>query len=175
LRSGAAYVPSIANVPDSHDTCGADELRRFGSIEIDEGSVLQFSHGIIGFPEEREFVLIPHSTTGFLAWLQSVRTPGLALPVVSAHAFGEKYPDVPVEAAAEAAGVGSADDDVALMVVLCAPQGQPATVNLLAPIVVNATTRTGAQIVLDGSRFTTRELFIRQAEPEAPKAQAAAE
>lgn len=148
--------------------------RRFGDIEIDDESVLQFSQGIIGFPEEREFVLIPHSSTGFLAWLQSVRTPGLALPVVSAHAFGEKYPDVPVEPAAEAAGVGSTAEDVAVMVVLCAPQGQPATVNLLAPIVVNATTRTGAQVILDGSRFTTRELFIRQ-EPEAAKAQAAAE
>ena len=151
------------------------ESRRFGSIDIDQESVLQFSQGIIGFPEEHEFVLIPHSSTGFLAWLQSVKTPGLALPVVSAHAFGEKYPDVPVEPTAEAAGVGSTSEDVAVMVVLCAPQGQPATVNLLAPIVVNAATRTGAQIILDGSRFTTRELFIRQPEPEAAKAQAAAE
>jgi flagellar assembly factor FliW len=148
--------------------------QRFGALEIGEEQVLQFPEGIIGFPNEREFVLIPHNATGFLAWLQSTRSPAIALPVVSAHAFGSKYPDVSIEAEANALGLG--EDDVALMVVLSAPQGQPATVNLLAPILVNVTTRRGAQIILDGSRFSTRELFIREQEPELPKpAQAAAE
>jgi flagellar assembly factor FliW len=53
------------------------------------------------------------------------------------------------------------------MVVLCALSGQPATVNLLAPIVVNASTRTGAQVILEGTRFSTREFF---ALPEAVRA-----
>jgi len=148
--------------------------QRFGALEIGEEQVLQFPEGIIGFPNEREFVLIPHNSTGFLAWLQSTRSPAIALPVVSAHAFGSKYPDVSIEAEANALGLG--EEEVALMVVLSAPQGQPATVNLLAPILVNVTTRRGAQIILDGSRFSTRELFIREQEAELPKAaQAAAE
>lgn len=151
------------------------QSRRFGSIEIDDESVLTFPEGIIGFPDEHAFVLIPHNSGGFLAWLQSARSPDLALPVVSAHAFGDKYPDVPVEPAAEAAGLGTNVEDIAVLVVLCAPQGQPATVNLLAPIVVNVATRRGAQLILDGSRFTTRELFIRGPESIAPKAEAAAE
>ncbi|HEY8947085.1 MAG TPA: flagellar assembly protein FliW [Polyangiaceae bacterium] len=152
------------------------QSRRFGSIEIDEENVLTFPQGIIGFPEESKFVLVPHNAGGFLAWLQSARSPDMALPVVSAHAFGDKYPDVPVEPAAHAAGLGPNLDDMAVLVVLCAPTGQPATVNLLAPIVVNVATRSGAQVILDGSRFTTRELFIRPPEPvEAPKTQAAAE
>ena len=149
--------------------------QRFGALEIGEEQVLHFPEGLVGFPNEREFVLIPHNSTGFLAWLQSMRSPAVALPVVSAHAFGSKYPDVSIEGATSALGLGNESDDVALMVVLSAPQGQPATVNLLAPILVNVTTRRGAQIILEGSRFSTRELFIREQEPEAPKAQAAAE
>lgn len=149
--------------------------QRFGALEIGEEQVLQFPEGLIGFPNEREFVLIPHNSTGFLAWLQSTRSPAIALPVVSAHAFASKYPDVSIEGATTALGLGNDSDDVALMVVLSAPQGQPATVNLLAPILVNVATRRGAQIILDGSRFSTRELFIREQEPEAAKAQAAAE
>lgn len=151
------------------------QSRRFGSIEVDEDSILTFAHGIIGFPEENRFVLLPHSAGGFLGWLQSLKSPDLALPVVSAHVFGEKYPDVPVEPAAEAVGLGGSIEDISVLVVLCAPGGQPATVNLLAPIFVNVTTLAGAQVILDGSRFTTRELFIRPPEAEAPKAQAAAE
>ncbi|MGC4092237.1 MAG: flagellar assembly protein FliW [Polyangiaceae bacterium] len=149
--------------------------QRFGALEVEEDQVLQFSAGVIGFPNEREFVLVPHNASGFLAWLQSTKTPALALPVVSAHAFGDKYPDVDIEPALTNADLGESLEESALMVVLCAPQGQPATVNLLAPIIVNAATRRGAQVILEGSRFTTRELFIRESEPESPKAQAAAE
>ncbi len=150
--------------------------QRFGALEIQEDQVLDFATGVIGFPNERRFVLVPHNGTGFLAWLQSTETPALALPVVSAHAFGAKYPDVDIAQALSDVGLAGALEDVALMVVLCAPQGLPATVNLLAPIIVNVATRRGAQVILEGSRFTTRELFIREQDTaEAPKAQAAAE
>jgi flagellar assembly factor FliW len=149
--------------------------QRFGALEVAEDQVLDFAEGIIGFPNERKFVLIPHNSTGFLAWLQSAQSPALALPVVSAHAFGEKYPDVAIEPGAAALGLGRVAEDMALMVVLSAPQGQPATVNLLAPILVNVATRKGAQLILEGSRFSTRELFIREPEADAPRPQAAAE
>lgn len=149
--------------------------RRFGALAIDDEQVLEFPDGVIGFPNERSFVLVPHNSSGFLAWLQSTTEPDLALPVVSAHAFGAKYPDIDLEALLAGSKVGNSLEDIALMVVLCAPQGLPATVNLLAPIVVNVTTRRGAQVILEGSRFTTRELFIREQEPEAAKPLAAAE
>jgi flagellar assembly factor FliW len=45
-------------------------------------------------------------------------------------------------------------------VILSAPRGQPATVNLLAPLVVNADTRNGAQVILENTRFSARELFV---------------
>src|SRR5690349_1521911 len=125
--------------------------QRFGAIEVEEDQVIHFPEGIIGFPEERSFVLIPHNSAGFLAWLQSARTPAVALPVVSAHAFGSRYPDVDVTSLAVAYGLGDVSEDVALMVVLCAPHGQPATVNLLAPILVNVATHRGAQVILEGS------------------------
>jgi flagellar assembly factor FliW len=50
-------------------------------------------------------------------------------------------------------------DDFAVLAVLSAPRSQPATVNLLAPLLINSVTRRGAQVFLEGSRFTTRELF----------------
>ena len=147
------------------------ESQRFGTLEINDDELLSFPEGVIGFPSEQRFALVPHHGSGYIAWLQSVSTPGLAFPVVSAHAFGDKYPDVPVLGAAEDAGLQGPDDALAVMVVLCALSGQPATVNLLAPIVVNATTRTGAQVILEGTRFSTREFF---ALPDAAREQAPA-
>ena len=141
--------------------------QRFGVVELDDDAILNFPEGIIGFPKEQSFALIPHLGSTYLAWLQSLNKPELAFPVVSAHYFSDRYPDVPVGPAAHAAGVSGAEDEFAVLVVLCAPIGQPATVNLLAPIVVNSETRKGAQVILEGSRFSTREIFVAPA-PAAP-------
>jgi flagellar assembly factor FliW len=146
------------------------ESQRFGTLDINEDELLSFPEGVIGFPREQRFALVPHHGSGYIAWLQSVTTPELAFPVVSAHAFGDKYPDVPVLASAREAGLEGPEEALAVMVVLCALANQPATVNLLAPIVVNATTRTGAQVILEGTRFSTREFF---ALPDAAREKAA--
>lgn len=132
---------------------------RFGSIEAGPEESIELPGGIVGFPNEKEFVLIPHGRSSTLGWLQSKNTPAFALPVVSAHGFGNLYPDVPLDDVARQVGAIEADDEVAVLVVLSAPNAGPATVNLLAPIVVNVATRKGAQLLLEGTRFSTRELF----------------
>jgi flagellar assembly factor FliW len=130
---------------------------RFGNIEVDDSDALQFPEGIVGFPTERSFVLLRHRENSPIAWLQSVVTPELAFPVVSieALAIDRPYP-----------GVTKPYDEAnphAVMAVLCAPAGGQATVNLLAPIVVNAVTRVGAQVFLEDATFSTTEPFaLRQ-------------
>ncbi|MGC4064339.1 MAG: flagellar assembly protein FliW [Polyangiaceae bacterium] len=133
---------------------------RFGAIEVDTADVLSFPTGIVGFPRETEFVLIRKADSQVVGWLQSVHTSYLTLPVVSAHVLAPRYPDVAIEPFAERAGLGSDLEELAVLAVLSAPPGQPATVNLMAPVIVNAVTRVGAQVLLEGTRFTTRELFI---------------
>jgi flagellar assembly factor FliW len=129
-------------------------------VEVPEENLIHFKSGIIGFTKESKFALIPHGQSTLIAWLQSAQTPGLAFPVVSAHGLVLDYPDVPLEPVAEKAGLGGTSDDFAVLAVLCATQLQPATVNLLAPLLINSVTRQGAQVFLEGSRFTTRELFV---------------
>ena len=55
-----------------------------------------------------------------------------------------------------------------MLAVLSAPRGMPATVNLLAPVLINSVNRMGAQVFLEGSRFTTRELFVLPPTSERP-------
>lgn len=141
------------------------ESERFGPIQATPDEVIEFPEGIIGFPNEREFILVLHGRSDSVAWLQSTENPAFALPVVSAHGFGKNYPDVPLDAVARTAGVFEEDEDVAVMAVLSAPKGGPATVNLMAPIVVNVATRKAAQVLLDGTRFSTRELYFAPREP----------
>lgn len=136
------------------------QSRRFGQMEVDEGDILQFPTGIIGFPVESAFVLIRRSGTSAIGWLQSVRTAEFTLPVVSAHALSRRFPDVDVAPHAERAGLGTDVEDLAILAVLTAPPNAPASVNLMAPIIVNAKTRVGAQVMLEGTHFSTREPFV---------------
>jgi flagellar assembly factor FliW len=145
---------------------------RFGTLDIEDQKIIGFPAGIIGFPEEKGFVLIHHGNSDAIAWLQSVRTPELALPVVGAHQFAPSYPDVSLVEAARQVGLEGSSDDMTALVVLCATPGAPSTVNLAAPIIVDAAKWLGAQAILEGTRFTTREMFVL---PEkAPAATAAA-
>ncbi len=136
------------------------ETTRFGSLELDEKKIIHFPQGLIGFPEEKSFVMINHRGLDTLAWLQSTRSPGIALPVVGVQAFAPHYPDVSLEDAARRAGLEGGPDDMAALVVLCALPNAPVTVNLVAPIIVNAVTWTGVQTILEGTKFTTREVFV---------------
>jgi flagellar assembly factor FliW len=136
------------------------QTTRFGVVEVPEADLIHFKSGIIGFPRETKFALIPHGQSTLIAWLQSAVTPGLAFPVVSAHGLVLDYPDVAIDGPAEKAGLSGNIEDFAVLAVLCAPRLQPATVNLLAPLLINSVSRQGAQVFLEGSRFTTRELFV---------------
>lgn len=133
---------------------------RFGAMEVETNDLLSFPSGIIGFPQENQFVLVRKAESQMIGWLQSTQSSYLALPVVSVHAFSPRYPDVAIEEFADRAGLGSNIDELAVLGVLSAPPGQLATVNLMAPIIVNAVTRVGAQVMLEGTRFSTREAFI---------------
>ena len=146
------------------------ETTRFGLVEVPEEALIHFKTGIIGFPRESKFALIPHGDSTLIAWLQSASTPALAFPVVSAHGLVGDYPDVGLVPVAEKSGLTGEQDDFAVLAVLSAPRGLPATINLLAPLLVNSLTRQGAQVFLEGSRFTTRELFVIPQPSEHPPA-----
>lgn len=133
---------------------------RLGNVEVDAVDIITFPSGIIGFPGEREFVLIRLKPSSPVGWLQSVKSSYLTLPVVSAHALPPRFPDVLIEEQTDRIGLGKDSEVLAVLAVLSAPSGEPATVNLMAPIIVNAKTRIGAQVVLEGTHFSTREAFV---------------
>jgi flagellar assembly factor FliW len=163
----ANQAPVSSDAPEQEKWSGTMAIQsdRFGTIEVEEQDIIRFPHGIIGFSDEHSFILI-RTKSNAVGWLQSTTNPSLALPVVSAHVLAPPYPDVDIESYAQAVGLGARVEELAVVVVLNAQAGVPATVNLVAPIIVNVTTRIGGQVILDGTRFTTREMFILPAAPE---------
>jgi flagellar assembly factor FliW len=126
------------------------ETRRFGRIEIEEDKIITLTRGLLGFPEQLKYILLPHRKDSPLFWLQSVERPELAFVVMSPTVFCSNYsfdlPD-PVQKELKV----ERPEQVNVLVLLTVPPGNPQgiTANLLGPVVINADKRLGCQIVLD--------------------------
>jgi hypothetical protein len=60
---------------------------RFGTFEVDDKDPIHFPRGMIGFPSEKQFVLLRHRDDSAIGWLQSTTNPALAFPIVSIDAL----------------------------------------------------------------------------------------
>lgn len=126
-----------------------------------EQSVLHFPEGLIGLPDHRELVLCESNDDSGLFVLVSKVDPCVQLSVVEAKVI---VPDYPIREACAAADFEHEEAAVAL-VVTHGPDGQPATVNLQAPIVMGLASRHGRQVILLREDLPLRHPFQLPAEP----------
>ena len=128
---------------------------RFGDLEYDESATIEFPFGLLGFEDEREFVLIPEGPDGVYSWLQSLRSPWLAFLAASPHFFWPDYsPEVDD---ADLAVLQLRDESETHVICLITIDGDKISANLLGPIIVNTRTRVARQVVLSENRWSTRE------------------
>jgi flagellar assembly factor FliW len=125
---------------------------RFGEIELEDNKAIVFPRGLIGFPDAKRYVLLQPSAPGRVAWLQSIDTPELAFPVIDGGKFGGTYPDPTPAKLAHEAGLGEAE--LAVLVVVAADKSKKLVANMLAPLVVDMASRSGAQVVLDPKQYS---------------------
>ncbi len=127
---------------------------RFGELEVDESRLLQFSKGILGFPEQHRYALIQTGRDSGFYWLQAAARADLAFVVCDPRLFVADY-RIPVKAE-ELAQLGLAEVSEAQIFVIVNKVDKMLTGNLQGPLVVNVQTRQGVQLVLSDRRHTTR-------------------
>lgn len=122
---------------------------RFGEVDVPEEHVLTLPEGMIGFPQFRTYAIIDNPHWAPFQWMQSVEEVVLSFVIVEAKKI---FPDY----APEAPGF----DTVYVVITLEDPLTE-STANLKGPIVVNRSTRTGRQLVLEDPRYPTKQkIFI---------------
>ena len=131
---------------------------RFGEIEVDQERIMRFSKGLLGFPDEQEFVLLQTNDEGNFFWLQSVGRPELAFVVSDPLLFVPDY-QVPVkEEDFEQIELKQMAD--AQMLIIVNKIDRTLTGNLQGPLVINATNRLGRQMVLSEKKYSTRHPLV---------------
>ncbi len=131
---------------------------RFGEIEVSEDRLLDFPYGIIGFEDCRRFCLVdfggPESP---FTWLQSVDRGELAFVIVDPTRFFADYsPSIPGHLLSDL-GLESLEEAIVAGICVIPGEFRDATINLLAPVLINPVRRLGLQAVLPDQTYSMRQ------------------
>lgn len=133
--------------------------RVFGEIDIEDEKIIHFPGGIVGFPELTDFALIHDSekeSTCAIRWLQSMQEPAFAMPVMDPLSVKPDYnPEVEDELLKP---LGKIDpEEILVLVTLTVPSDlTKMSVNLQAPLVVNAAEKKACQVIVDTELYPVR-------------------
>ena len=135
---------------------------RFGEIEVPDETVITFEQGVIGFEDAKRFVIFDCGEEGIFKWLQSCDRPELAFVICEANLIVPDYQLIMGDKERKSLQLEQAQDAVVCLILVIPEDPQEATANLLGPIVMNAASRLGMQLVLVNPNYTTRyRIFSR--------------
>ena len=131
----------------------------FGEIELADEKILDFPSGLIGFENYTKFAILydeEEKGAARISWLQSLEEPLLALPVIEPLAIVEEY--IPVIEDELLVPLGNpADEDLLFLLAMTVPSDMTkVTANMKAPIIINATTRKGAQLIVENEDYPVK-------------------
>jgi flagellar assembly factor FliW len=128
----------------------------FGKIDVDDSKVITFPEGLLGFPDMKRFALIfdsDNSDAKGLNFLASLDEPAFVMPVVPAVAVKPDY-SPQISAEVEKSIGELTEDNVLILVTMTIPSNiTEMTVNLNAPIIINADTGKAAQSVVENEGY----------------------
>lgn len=108
---------------------------RFGAVEIDPDSIIEFPDGLIGLGGHRYALLSTQPNSPFV-WLHSLEDPGLALPVTNPHLFFANFVLVLDDDVAEHVGMDATTTADVYVTVRTGENLADFAANLRAPIIV---------------------------------------
>ena len=128
----------------------------FGTLDVEAEHVLHATEGLCGFPACHEWVLLDGARAG-TAWLQSVEHPTLAFLLADPFTAFEGYAVDLAQTELDRLGADEASDIAVFGIVTLPLQaGEPASVNLAAPLVIDVDARRVVQVIISDGRWSVR-------------------
>jgi flagellar assembly factor FliW len=136
---------------------------RFGEIQIREDAIIEFPDGLPGLEGER-WALVAASEESPFFWLHSVDHASVAVPVTSPWLFFSNYEVSVPEDAARGLALRNPSDAYILCVVRASDEIADFTINLAGPLIINAVTRTGRQVINAAGGYSVRHPLFSEVE-----------
>ncbi|MEX2459808.1 MAG: flagellar assembly protein FliW [Paenibacillaceae bacterium] len=128
----------------------------FGILEIDPQDVYTFPHGIPGFEGNMKYIIVQPDPSMPFCYFQSVEESSLTLLVCNPFLFFLEYDFQLSDANQQELNITDAVEVAVWSVVTIDKDKNGATMNLLAPIVVNVQEKRGKQVILHDSNYSIK-------------------
>lgn len=132
------------------------QTKYFGEIDLTEEKILTFENGIMGFEHLTKYTILfdtEKGEEGDIMWFQSVEEPSIALPVINPLIVKPDYnPQVNEEILQTLGDLNQ--ENLCILLTLTVPNDlTKLTANLKAPLIINADTRKGCQVVVENTDY----------------------
>jgi len=122
---------------------------RFGTVEINENSIITFPDKLPGFNDLSRFAIIKCEQTEPIQWLQSVEDEDISIPIINPFII---KPDYEIEVNDDELDMIKSrnEEEMIVLNIMVLPEDlTKMTVNLMAPLLINVTEMLGTQIMMD--------------------------
>ncbi|MBN2258972.1 MAG: flagellar assembly protein FliW [Clostridiales bacterium] len=140
------------------------QTKFFGEVEINQDNVLNFKEGILGFEDNKQYILLNLFETQSFTCLQSITDDKIAFILVKPWDF---FPDYAIDISDEELNEINIknEKEIALYNIVSIPNDlKQSTANLLAPIVINIEKKDGKQYVLREDKYTVKHFIFPREE-----------
>lgn len=128
----------------------------FGELEVAEDKVITFKEGLPGFPQIHRFAVLEMEDLKPFLYLQALEEPAISLFIINPFLVDPTYEFRLTDSdMGEVRSTNSAE--LAVYAVATIPDiASEATLNLMAPIVINDRERCGKQVILHESKYSVK-------------------
>ena len=150
------------------------DTRHFGEIDIDESKIILFEDGLPGFRHLKKFALFHDesqtqnndkeaSAAGVFLWLQSLEDGDTAFVLLNTYMFMPDYAPDLEEGALDSLGECEPEDLIIRNIAVIPDKLENMTVNLCAPVIINAVTQKGKQTLATNKEYHVRHRIFQDA------------
>lgn len=136
------------------------ETKWFGTIEVGDDKIITFDRGLMGFEDYKKYTIVYDSEkedSKTIMWLQSIEEKDFALPVMAPEYVFPGYDPVVEDELLLGLGDDIMNANLVVLVTLTVPSDlKKMTCNLKAPVVINADTLKGCQLIADNEEYLVR-------------------
>lgn len=138
--------------------------KNFGEVEIKDDDIIFFEYGVPGFENMTQFVILgkTDAENDPFFWLQSVQNPNLAFVIMDPR---DLVPDYEAEIDAFTANMLKITDpnDALIYCIVTVPQDiQKISINLKAPVIINAKQNRGCQVVQECDKYKFKHIITEE-------------
>jgi len=145
----------------------------FGDVEVPQDKVITFKEGLPGFPQIHRFVLLELDELKPFQYLQALDDPPIALFIINPFLIDSRYEFRLTDSDMEDINSTNSSELAVYAVTTIPDNAAGATINLMAPIVVNHKERRGKQVILLESKYSVQHPLLNDANLSEAKVQGA--